>query len=187
MDMKNVLKLKFLIVLLSLITIVGCKRSSRSGNTDSATGWQINKRDGGFQYNTQFKEQETPPGTVFIEGGTFTMGKVQDDPMHDWNNTPNQQHIQSFYMDETEVTNIMYKEYLDWIKIVYPPTEENFKKIYEGALPDTLVWRNRLGYAEMMTNNYLRHPGYGEYPGQKYKCCSNQSSNSQIYSKKQAL
>ena len=31
-------------------------------------------------------------------------------------------------------------------------------------LPDTLVWRNRLGYAEMMTENYLRHPGYAEYP-----------------------
>jgi hypothetical protein len=23
-----------------------------------------------------------------VEGGTFTMGKVQDDVMHDWNNTP---------------------------------------------------------------------------------------------------
>jgi hypothetical protein len=32
---------------------------------------------------------------------------VQDDVMHDWNNTPTQQHVQSFYMDETEVTNFM--------------------------------------------------------------------------------
>jgi gliding motility-associated lipoprotein GldJ len=58
----------------------------------------------------------------------------------------------------------MYLEYLDWLKRVYPPDDPNFKLIYEGALPDTLVWRNRLGYAEMMTENYLRHPGYGEYP-----------------------
>src|SRR5690606_14763823 len=36
--------------------------------------------------------------------------------------------------------------------------------VYQSALPDTLVWRNRLGYAEMMTENYLRHPGYAEYP-----------------------
>lgn len=56
---------------------------------------------------------------VFIEGGTFTMGKVQDDVMHDWNNTPNQQHVQSFYMDETEVTNKMYTEFLDWIKVFF--------------------------------------------------------------------
>ena len=84
--------------------------------------------------------------------------------MHDWNNSPNQQHVQSFYMDETEVTNLMYLEYLDWIKRVYPPTEDNFKKIYSGAVPDTLVWRNRLGYSEMMVENYLRHPAFRNYP-----------------------
>ena len=92
------------------------------------------------------------------------MGRVQDDPMHDWNNSPIQQHVQSFYMDETEVTNLMYAEYLDWLKQVFPPSNENFKNIYEGALPDTLVWRNRLGYNEVMTNNYLRHPAYANYP-----------------------
>lgn len=152
-----------MLVLAIALTMVGCKRSS-SSNSSRATGWDINSRDGGFQYNTSFKGQEAAPGLVFVEGGTFTMGKVQDDVMHDWNNTPNQQHVQSFYMDETEVTNLMYLEYLDWIKRVYPPTEENYRAIYNGALPDTLVWRNRLGYNEVMVENYLRHPGYAEYP-----------------------
>lgn len=161
--MKNVLNIKILLALVISLTIVGCSRNS-SNNTSRATGWKINDKNGGFQYNDQFQEQETAPGLVFIEGGTFTMGKVQDDVMHDWNNSPNQQHIQSFYIDESEVTNKMYTEYLDWMKRTYPPEEENFRLIYQGALPDTLVWRNRLGYAEMMTENYLRHPGYGEYP-----------------------
>jgi gliding motility-associated lipoprotein GldJ len=67
-------------------------------------------------------------------------------------------------MDETEVTNVMYLEYLDWIKRVFPPDNPNYTNIYLGALPDTLVWRNRLGFNEQMTNNYLRHPAYGEYP-----------------------
>jgi gliding motility-associated lipoprotein GldJ len=89
----------------------------------------------------------------FLWRRNFTMGKVQDDVMHDWNNTPTQQHVQSFYMDETEVTNFMYLEYLDWLKNVFPPSEV-YKYIYEGASPDTLVWRNRLGYNETMTNNY---------------------------------
>ncbi|RKE91012.1 protein involved in gliding motility GldJ [Ichthyenterobacterium magnum] len=162
--MKNILSLRILLALMISLTIVGCKRSSSSKNSSRATGWNINDKNGGFQYNTKFQEQETAPGLVFIEGGTFTMGKVQDDVMHDWNNTPNQQHVQSFYMDETEVTNMMYLEYLDWLKRTYPPDDPNFKLIYQGALPDTLVWRNRLGYAEMMTENYLRHPGYAEYP-----------------------
>ncbi|WP_418513806.1 gliding motility lipoprotein GldJ [Corallibacter sp.] len=161
--MKKTTAFKVLLVLAISITITSCKRSS-SSNSSRATGWDINSKDGGFQYNTKFQEQETAPGLVFVEGGTFTMGQVQDDVMHDWNNTPNQQHIMSFYMDETEVTNKMYTEYLDWIKRIYPPTDENFKAIYDGALPDTLVWRNRLGYNEVMTENYLRHPAYGEYP-----------------------
>ncbi|TCL68676.1 gliding motility-associated lipoprotein GldJ [Mariniflexile fucanivorans] len=162
--MKKVVAFKVLLVLALTIAATGCKKSSSSKNSSRATGWDINSREGGFQYNTDFKEQETSPGLVFVEGGTFTKGRVQDDVMHDWNNTPNQQHVQSFYMDETEVTNAMYMEYLDWIKRVYPPSDENFRAIYHGALPDTLVWRNRLGYNEVMTENYLRHPGYGEYP-----------------------
>lgn len=161
--MKKVLISRLLVVLAISLTLVGCKRSGGS-NISRGTGMQINSKDGGFQYNTKYKGQEAAPGLVFVEGGTFTKGRVQDDVMHDWNNTPNQQHVQSFYMDETEVTNKMYMEYLDWVKTVFPPEEENFRRIYEGVVPDTLVWRNRLGYNEVMTNNYLRHPGYGEYP-----------------------
>ena len=39
--------------------------------------------------------------------------------MHDWNNTPTQQYVRSFFMDETEVTNAMYVEYLFWLKNMY--------------------------------------------------------------------
>ena len=154
-------------VIASGFTLTGCnklKSSSSSKTTSRATGWKINAKEGGFQHNSEFKEQETGPGLVFIEGGTFTKGKVQDDVMHDWNNSPTQQHVQSFYMDETEVTNLMYLEYLDYLKAVYPPENPKYTHIYNGALPDTLVWRNRLGYNETMTNNYLRHPAYAEYP-----------------------
>lgn len=162
------MKKQFIKVLLSCAVIAGgfssCKNSSSSKDISRATGWKINAKEGGFQYNTDYNEQETAPGLVFVEGGTFTKGKVQDDVMHDWNNTPTQQHVQSFYMDETEVTNSMYLEYLDFIKSVYPPEDPRYSNIYKGALPDTLVWRNRLGFYETMTNNYLRHPAYAEYP-----------------------
>ncbi len=162
--MKNVTIFRALLVMVVTTATYSCKQSSSSKNSSRATGWQINSREGGFQYNTNFREQETSPGLVFIEGGTFTKGRVQDDVMHDWNNTPSQQHVQSFYMDETEVTNLMYVEYLDYIKKLYPPEDELYKNIYHGILPDTLVWRNRLGFNEVMTENYLRHPAYAEYP-----------------------
>ena len=154
-------------VVLGLVILFGvssCSKQSSSKGGSSATGWKNNDKKGGFQFNSKYKKQATAPGLVMVEGGTFTMGKVQDDVMHDWNNTPNQQHVASFYMDETEVTNLMYMEYIDWLKRVFPPEEENYKNIYPGALPDTLVWRNRLGYNETYTNNYLRHPAYASYP-----------------------
>jgi gliding motility-associated lipoprotein GldJ len=164
MKIKKTMALKLLVVMALTISFTSCSKKGSSKGGSTATGWKINDKKGGFQFNDKYKKQENPPGMVPIEGGTFTMGKVQDDVMHDWNNTPNQQHVQSFYMDETEVTNVMYAEYLFWVKSVFPPTEENYKNIYNGAIPDTLVWRNRLGYNETMTNNYLRHPAYANYP-----------------------
>ncbi|PCJ82537.1 MAG: gliding motility lipoprotein GldJ [Bacteroidetes bacterium] len=164
------MKNQFIKVILSCAVVTAsftsCKNSSSSSskNVSRATGWKINAKEGGFQFNSDFKEQETAPGLVFVEGGTFTKGKVQDDVMHEWNNVATSQHVQSFYMDETEVTNKMYLEYLDYLKAVYPPDNPKYTNIYKGALPDTLVWRNRLGFNETMTNNYLRHPAYAEYP-----------------------
>ena len=156
--------IKALLTIVIVLGISSCSKKSSSKGGSTATGWKINDKKGGFQFNSKFKKQATAPGLVMVEGGTFTMGKVQDDVMHDWNNAANQQHVASFYMDETEVTNIMYMEYLDWLKRVFPPEDENYKNIYPGASPDTLVWRNRLGYNETYTNNYLRHPAYASYP-----------------------
>jgi gliding motility-associated lipoprotein GldJ len=150
-----------LLTCLGLFVIASC---GGGNNASKATGWDINSKKGGFQFNVEFEDQETGPGLVFIEGGTFTKGQVQDDVMHDWNNTPNKQHVMSFYIDETEVTNLMYMEYLDWLEYVFPTSETRYRQIYEGALPDTLVWRNQLGYVEELTTNYLRHPAYAEYP-----------------------
>ena len=157
MSIKNVYRLSLLALLSIIVTSCGKNNASRG------TGWGINEKNKGFQYNTDFEEQETGPGLVFIEGGTFTKGQVQDDVLHDWNNSPSQQHVMSFYIDETEVTNIMYMEYLDWLEAVFP-ISEGYRQVYKQALPDTLVWRNALGYVEELTTNYLRHPAYAEYP-----------------------
>ena len=162
--MKPHLALKMLALAVISLSVASCSKSNDYKDSSRGTGWKVDGKNGGFKLKTDYEEQATGPGLVFVEGGTFTMGKVQDDVMHDWNNSPNQQHVQSFYIDETEVTNGMYLEYLDYLKKVFPPEEENYRNIYKGALPDTLVWRNRLGFNETMTENYLRHPAYANYP-----------------------
>jgi len=70
---------QFSIVFLGILTLSACG----GGNTSRGTGWDINSKKGGFQYNIEFDNQETGPGLVFVEGGTFTKGQVQDDVMRD--------------------------------------------------------------------------------------------------------
>ena len=153
----------FTLAVLASISIVftGCSRngSIKSGES-SATGWKIGE-NGGFDYKGKdYKDQIQGPNLILIHGGTFTKGRVQDDVMKDWNNAPTRMQVRSFYMDETEVTNLMYIEYLDWLKRVFIDQPE----IYFSALPDTLVWRNQLGYYDDMVNNYLRHPAFRTHP-----------------------
>lgn len=154
-----------LIFVLLILALVGCNRNSyKSGkNISQATGWKISSEEGGFRYETKYKGQQNAPGMIFVQGGTFVKGNSKDNVLHDWNNTPTQQYVRSFFLDETEVTNIMYLEYIDWLKKMFGNDDE-LKKIYLAALPDTLVWRNPLGFNEDMVNNYLRHPAFQNHP-----------------------
>jgi len=147
----------FLLISFALVlSMGGCKSSMKS----SKTGWAYNDiKNGGYEYISGFN-QSTGPGLVFIEGGTFTLGRVTDDVRYDWNNIPRRVTISSFYMDETEVTNADYREYLYWLKRVYT----DYPLVYQQALPDTLVWRGALAFNEPLTEYYLRHPSYNDYP-----------------------
>jgi gliding motility-associated lipoprotein GldJ len=149
-------------VIYSLLVAVGFAFTSCSEQS-SNTGWKINdKKNGGFFVNTKYKGQQTGPGLVFVEGGTFVMGRVEEDAIKDWNNVPRRVSVASFYMDETEVTNTNYNEYLYWLGRVYDL--DYYPEIYNTALPDTLVWRDELSYNEVYVENYLRHPAYNFYP-----------------------
>lgn len=135
---------------------------SKGGNTgaSSVTGWEYNNPDwGGFEYKSGY-EQETGPGLVFIEGGTYIMGRVEQDVQYNWDAVPRRVTVASFYIDECEVSNANYREWLFWINRVYSEYPDQYKR----ALPDTLVWRRPLAYNEPYVENYLRHPAYADYP-----------------------
>jgi gliding motility-associated lipoprotein GldJ len=145
------------ITLVAAIVILGsCKKEgSRS------TGWEYNNpKNGGFEVR-EYTEQQTGPGLVFIEGGTFAMGNTQDDVLFDWHNQPRRVTVSSFYMDQTEVRNLDYLEYLYWLNRVYGA---DYPGVYRKALPDTLVWRDKLAYNEPLVEYYFRHPAYRNYP-----------------------
>ena len=139
-----------------IAALTGCFKE-RSG----ATGWSYNSSDNGGFEKPSFFEQKTGPGLVLVEGGTYTMGQVEDDLMGSWDNAPRRVTVSSFYLDETEVTNMFWLEYLTWLERVYG---NSFPEIVERALPDTLAWREKLAYNEPMVKYYLRHPAYRDYP-----------------------
>ena len=159
--MKYLLKLSLVLTVGILFT--SCGKTNK--NTSSLTGWNFNDPNyGNFIKGNSFTGQKTPSGMVPVEGGSFTMGQVQDDVMFDWNTTPVRMHVRSFYMDEAEVTNQEYGLFLQYIKRVYPTDDPKYKHIYESVLPDTLVWRKGLGNTDLLSENYLRHPAFSAYP-----------------------
>jgi formylglycine-generating enzyme len=154
------MKLKFQILLLAAITTVLASCGGGDKGQSSTTGWKYNDpKWGGFEDHA-YDGQETGPGLVFIEGGTFTMGSVEQDVTMDFNNIPHRVTVSSFYMDETEVSNKQYREYLFWLTHTYAEYPEVMLK----ALPDTLVWRSKLSYNEPFVEYYFRHPAYQDYP-----------------------
>lgn len=154
--------MKLLKVIRLFLVLVGLSfLNSCSENLSPTTGWEYNNPDnGGFEVALDYYEQETGPGLVLVEGGSFTMGRIEEDVLYDWNNVPRKVTVSSFYMDETEVRNVDYREYLYWLKRVFV----DYPEVVRRALPDTLVWRSRLGYNEPYVEYYFRHPAYQNYP-----------------------
>ncbi len=156
MRLRSIFSLVALSVLITSCGLLGGRRTDVS----PTTGWSYNDPEmGGFEVR-QLYEQEVGPGLVFIEGGTFTMGRTQEDVMKDWNNVPRRVTVSSFFMDETGVSNVDYREYLHWLRRVYV----DYPDVYRNALPDTTVWRSPLGYNEPYVETYFRHPAFNDYP-----------------------
>ncbi|MDG1246568.1 MAG: gliding motility lipoprotein GldJ, partial [Polaribacter sp.] len=82
--MKNFLKITFVVA--ATLFFISCNRSS-SGKS-SLTGLSFNDpKNGNYIRAESYKGQTPPLGMVGVEGGSFTMGQVQDDVMFDWNTT----------------------------------------------------------------------------------------------------
>lgn len=139
------------------IVLSSCSKHQQSEKTGMAYN---DKSNGGYERFRQ-THPSPGPGLIPIEGGTFVIGGSADqDVTYDYNNIKRRVTIPSFYMDETEVANQDWLDYLHWISITFPQDRE----LYYNALPDTLVWRRPLSYNEPYVDNYLRHPAFQDYP-----------------------
>ncbi len=141
------------------------KNSAANGKGDGmsrVTGWPLNDRSMGGYDVADFKGQPTPTGMVFVQGGRFTMGATDDEmPTLENNSVRRTVSVSSFYMDETEIANVGYREYIYWLGRAYG---NDYPDVVQRALPDSTVWRSALAYNEPYVKNYFRAAAYNDYP-----------------------
>ena len=69
---------------------------------------------------------ERPFGMVPIPGGSFTMGRQDEDLTGTMSAPARTISLSQFYMDETEISNSEYKQFVDWVKDSIVRTELAF-------------------------------------------------------------
>lgn len=157
---KSIFGKNLFILAAGLLALSACTSSSKKKAKSDVTGWNYDDKNMGSFHVSKVRYSKAGPGLVFIQGGSFVMGAKDEDVMGDWNNVPKRVTIPSFYIDETEVANVHYREYLYWLEQVFSGDTNIMKR----ALPDTLVWREELAYNEPYVEFYLRYPSYNYFP-----------------------
>ena len=122
----------------------------------------------------------TPPGMVRIDGGTFTIGQMDEFVTAPRNSQRRQLTVSDFYMDQYEVTNLAWKEYELWTNKMFghfvkdsiscalygldSVTKRELKSVLLGVIPDSTVWRDEMAYNDPYVENYYRHHSFNNYP-----------------------
>lgn len=161
-------RMKRLVLGVSLLTLTlfattSCSKSKKvtslnPGKKSRTTGAAYAKKGKeGFQVS-DFAGQPAGPNMVFIEGGRFTMGTLEEDVTYSRDNIERTVTVASFYMDETEIANI------DWLEYLYAVEKDSTREFVLSALPDTTVWANEMSFNDQYVDQYLRYPGFRNYP-----------------------
>lgn len=138
----------------------GAPTAENPGQFSTATGLRFNPDDKpGFEV-PDFEGQPDAPNMRFIEGGRTVLGSFEEDVMSSRDNVERTVSVASFYMDETEIANIHWLEYLDYMK----RDSANNPAVYQAALPDTSVWVGKLAFNDPYVAHYLRYPGFRYFP-----------------------
>jgi sulfatase modifying factor 1 len=147
------------------LIISSCNQSSRRtarnpGKTSASTGARYNfDEDDTTRFQVFRMPQEiVGPRLKYIQGGRAVLGSQEQDIMGFRDNAERTVTIASFYMDETEVTNVDYKEFL--FNIAKNISADSLQKLE----PRENVWANDMSYNDVYNTYYFRYPGFNFYP-----------------------
>lgn len=93
---------KFIVITAFSALLIGCGGSSDKGELVGVKGKKWHP--------------EKPYGMTLIPGGSYIMGKSDDDLANIQDAPTKTVTVRSFYMDETEITNSEYREFVEWVK-----------------------------------------------------------------------
>jgi gliding motility-associated lipoprotein GldJ len=158
--LKKITGKTILFAVVAALSLSSCGSMGKKKSKSSVTGWNYDDKNMGNFHVSKVKYPKAGPGLVFVQGGSFVMGAKDEDVMNDWNNNPRRVTIPSFFIDETEVANVHYREYIYWLENTF----NGDSTIMNKSLPDTLAWREELAYNEPYVEYYFRFPSYNFYP-----------------------
>ena len=142
-----------------ILTLIGCSKSDEKYSR--VTGWSYNDKNGtGFAVKKNYISG-VPSGMVSIEGGSFTIGEKGEFVSGQRDSRARRITVSSFYMDEYEIRNIDWREYTNWMKVVFGRTAP---RLVAKVQPDFKCWREELAYNEPYLENYFTHPAFDQYP-----------------------
>ena len=158
MKIKTISKIGFFLIGISVIVAFGKKPNQ---TTSGVTGWKYNdKNSTGFTVKPGYKLQ-TPIGMVAIEGGSFTIGEKGEFVTAPRDNKRRRITVSSFFMDQYEIRNVDWREYTNWMEVVFARTAP---QLVDKAQPNKQIWREELAYNEPYLQNYFTHPAFDQYP-----------------------
>ena len=105
-----------------------------------------------------------PYGMVVCPSGTFHMGQADEDISHSRNNQNKQVTIGGFYMDDTEITNNEYRQFVQ--AMLTDSSALGVDVIMKEYYPDTTVWVRDFSHhmGDPMMEYYYAHPAFDDYP-----------------------
>ena len=86
--------------------------------------------------------EPTPYGMVNIQRGTFTLGPSDDEIWSD-GSTSRQVSVEAFWMDDTEITNNEYRQFVYWVR------DSIARQLLGETNPDFLITESPAGAKEL--------------------------------------
>ena len=167
------------LVLVAVTVLSSCQKNNTYGRRTAGNPGKKSATTGaGFNFDPNEESEEffvakdaeqiPGPNLKLIQGGRTVLGAGEDDIMRFNDNPQRTTSISTFWLDETEMTNNDYKEFLFYLSkpgsggTTGTPgvSSDSIKKLE----PDETVWRGAMTFNDVYESYYFRFPGFNFYP-----------------------